>query len=225
MAQQTNSIKVVITGITGMVGEGILLECLQNPAVNEILAVSRRPYQLGHPKLKQLIVPDMFNLNDIKHNLISYDACFFCAGISSLGLKEPEYTRITYDLTINFAQTLVQINPEMTFIYVSGSHTDTTEKGRVMWARVKGRTENDLVKLPFKQVYNFRPGLMRATEGQKNLPRIYKYFSWLYPVIKTLAPNGASALADVGRAMINSVIKGYSKTILEIKDINKLARE
>jgi uncharacterized protein YbjT (DUF2867 family) len=225
MTQQTKGIKVVITGVTGMVGEGVLLECLQNPAVNEVLAVGRRQYNLEHPKLMQLIVPDMFKLDDIKERLTGYDACFFCAGISSLGLKEPEYTRITYDLTLKFAQTLVQFNPGMTFIYVSGSHTDSTEKGRVMWARVKGRTENDLVKLPFPHVYNFRPGLMRATEGQKNLPRIYEYFSWLYPVIKTFAPNGASTLADVGRAMINSVIKGYPKTVLEIKDINKLARE
>lgn len=221
---QAKSIKVIITGATGMVGEGVLLECLQNPAVSYVLAVSRRRYDLSHPKLKQLIVPNMFDVNDVKDELTGYDACFFCAGISSLGLKEPEYTHITYDLTLNFAKTLVTGNSQMTFIYVSGSHTDSTEVGRIMWARVKGRTENDLARLPFKRVYNFRPGLMRATRGQKNLPAIYKYFSWLFPLIKTIAPNGASTLADVGRAMINCVINGYPKGTLEIADINKLAQ-
>lgn len=207
-----------------MVGEGVLLECLQNDAVSKVLAVSRRLYNISHPKLEQLIVPDMFDLSDVDDKLTGYDACFFCAGISSLGLKEREYTRITYDLALNFAKTLVTVNPQMTFIYISGSHTDSSEKGRVMWARVKGRTENDLARLPFKHVYNFRPGLMRATQGQKNLPAVYKYLSWLFPLIKKIAPNGASTLADVGRAMINSVINGYPKITLEIADINKLAQ-
>nr|WP_294792759.1 NAD-dependent epimerase/dehydratase family protein [uncultured Mucilaginibacter sp.] len=221
---QARRIKVIITGATGMVGEGVLLECLQNDAVSEVLAVSRRLYNISHPKLEQLIVPDMFDLSDVDYKLTGYDACFFCAGVSSLGLKELEYTHITYDLTLNFAKTLVTVNPQMTFIYVSGSHTDSTEVGRIMWARVKGRTENDLARLPFKRVYNFRPGLMRATQGQKNLPAIYKYLSWLFPLIKSIAPNGASTLADVGRSMIKSVINGYPKGTLEISDINKLAQ-
>jgi uncharacterized protein YbjT (DUF2867 family) len=221
---KTKSIKVIITGVTGMVGEGVLLECLQNADVKEVLAVGRRPNDLQHPKLKQLVVPDLFNLNDVGDQLAGYDACFFCAGISSVGLKEAEYTRITYDMTLNFAQTLLKRNHDMVFIYVSGAHTDSSEKGRFMWARVKGRTENDLVKLPFKRVYNFRPGLMRATKGQKNLPRVYKLFAWLFPVVKTLASNSASTLTDVGRAMINSVTQGYPKSILEIRDINMQAK-
>lgn len=218
------SIKVIITGVTGMVGEGVLLECLQNSAVKEVLAVGRRRYDLEHPKLKQLIVPDMFNLGEVSDKLAGYDACFFCAGISSLGLKEAEYTRITYNLTLNFAQTLLKRNHDMVFIYISGAHTDGTEKGRTMWARVKGRTENDLARMPFKKVYNFRPGLMRATEGQKNLPRIYRLFSWLYPVIKTLSANSASTLTGVARAMINSATQGYPKTVLEVSDINMQAK-
>jgi len=224
MMTKEKSIKVIITGVTGMVGEGVLLECLQNPAIGHVLAVGRRRYSITHPKLNQLIVPDMFDLNEVKDSLSGYDACFFCAGISSLGLKEPEYTRITYDLTLSFAQTLVKRNPQMTFIYVSGAHTDSTEQGRSMWARVKGRTENALAALPFKKVYNFRPGLMKATQGQKNIPGVYKFFSWLYPVVKTLSPNSASTLSDVGKAMINSVIQGYPKSTMEVSDINLQAK-
>jgi hypothetical protein len=137
-------------------------------------------------------------------------------------MKEDEYTRLTYDTTIHFAKVVLHQNPQMTFIYVSGASTDSSEKGRMMWARVKGKTENDLIKMPFKKVYNFRPGFMKITPGQKNAIKLYKYFAWMYPFLKLVLPNRASTLKQVGRAMINSLIIGSDKQILEVKDINKL---
>jgi uncharacterized protein YbjT (DUF2867 family) len=217
-------ISVIITGVTGMVGEGVLLECLEHPEVEKVLMINRKPYHLDHPKLKKLIVPDFFDLTKVADRLVGYDACFFCAGVSSLGMKEPEYRHVTYDLTLNFAQTLSNVNPAMTFVYVSGSMTDSTEQGRVMWARVKGQTENALLKLPFKSVFNFRPGFMRASEGQKNIKGYYKFIGWLYPLLKAIIPGHVSTLQEVGLAMINSVLKGYSKPVLEIKDIKILAK-
>ncbi len=156
--------------------------------------------------------------------MIGYDACFYCAGISSRGLTEAQYALITYDTTVSFAKTLLNINPGMTFCHVSGSHTDGSEKGRIMWARIKGRAENALLRLPFKNVYNFRPGFMKPSEGQQNVKTYYKVISSLYPLLKTLFPNQTVTMHEVGLAMINSVTKGYSKPILEIEDIRVLAR-
>ncbi|MGA7351144.1 MAG: NAD-dependent epimerase/dehydratase family protein, partial [Acidobacteriaceae bacterium] len=155
--------KVIITGATGMVGEGVMLECLENPAVDEVLLVSRRPYGASFPKLKECIVPDFMQLDAAVDQLKGYDACFFCAGVSSIGKSEADYTRITYDTTLHFAETVARVNPKMVFVYVSGMGTDSTEKGRMMWARVKGRTENALSRVGFRAVYSFRPGFMRAT--------------------------------------------------------------
>jgi uncharacterized protein YbjT (DUF2867 family) len=216
-------IRVIITGVTGMVGEGVLFECLGHPDVEKVLMVNRRPYALQHPKLAELIVPDLFDLDAVKPQLSGYNACFFCAGISSVGLKEPEYRRITYDLTLNFARTLAGLNPDMVFDYVSGALTDSTEKGKIMWARVKGKTENDLRKLPFKSVYNFRPGFMKATEGQKNVKSYYRFIGPLYPLLRVIMPGQVSTLRAVALAMINTVLSGYPKNILEIKDIKELA--
>jgi uncharacterized protein YbjT (DUF2867 family) len=219
------NIKVIITGATGMVGEGVLLECLDHPAITTVLMVNRRPSGRQHPKLKECIVTDFFQLDAFIDQLTGYDACFYCAGISSLGMKEPEYTRITYDTTLHFAQELVRLNPGLVFDYVSGSHTDSTEKGKIMWARVKGRTENALTKLPFKGVYNFRPGLMRPKRGQKNIKPLFKVLGTiLYPVFRLLMPGQVMTLSEIGQAMINSVLKGYPKQVLEIKDIKALAK-
>src|SRR6186713_2180658 len=149
-------IKIIITGATGMVGEGVLFECLQNSNVREILMINRKHYDCSHQKLNELIVPDFLQLDQFSEKIQGYDACFFCAGVSSVGMKEDKYTHITYDTTLSFAKTLLIHNSNLSFCYVSGSHTDSSEKGRLMWARVKGRTENDLIKLPFKGVYNFR---------------------------------------------------------------------
>lgn len=166
---------VIITGATGMVGEGVLLECLANEAVESVLIVNRKHYELSHPKLKELLVADFMQLGQHNSEIKGFDACFFCAGVSSVGMKEEKYTRITYDTTLAFAKAFLANNPNSVFTYVSGASTDSTEKGRVMWARVKGRTENDLIKLPFKGVYNFRPGAMTPYPGQKNWNKLYKY--------------------------------------------------
>ena len=213
-------IKLIITGATGMVGEGVLFECLQNDKVSEVLMINRRHYDCNHPKLKELIVPDFLQLDGFAEKIKGYDACFFCAGISSVGMKEDKYKFITYDTTLSFAKTLLTYNSNMSFCYVSGSHTDSTEKGRLMWARVKGRTENDLMKLPFRDEYNFRPGVMLPFPGQKNWKAIYKV---IVRIIKAIAPKNVLTMQEVGGAMINAVTAGYPKSILEVKDIKKLA--
>lgn len=216
--------KVIVTGATGMVGEGVLLECLEHPSVERVLMVNRKPFSLKHPKLSELIVPDFLQLDGVTERLTGYDACFFCAGISSRGMSEADYTRVTYDVTLNFARTLASRNPQMVFVYVSGALTDSSEKGKIMWARVKGRTENALTKLGFAKVYNFRPGFMRPTAGQRNIKSYYGFIGWLYPVLRAMLPNQVSTMKDVGLAMINSVLNGCPKSILEIKDINLLAK-
>lgn len=214
--------KVIITGATGMVGEGVLLECLYNPAVDKVLMVNRRPSPLRHAKLQELIIPDFMKLDACTVSLTGYDACFFCAGISSVGMKEAKYHHITYDTTLHFAQTLAALNPGMVFTYVSGAHTDSSEKGRVMWARVKGKTENALMKLPFRGEYNFRPGFMKPYPGQKNIKTIFKL---IIPVIPLLFPKASLTMRQVGLAMIHAVTKGYPKQVLEIGDIRKVAEE
>jgi len=216
-------IKVIITGATGMVGEGVLFECLQNPTVSEVLIINRRHYELQHPKLKELIVPDFFQLSQFADSIKEYDACFFCAGVTSIGKTEAEYTHITYDTTLHFAWQLAALNPQMIFVYVSGAGTDSSEVGKTMWARVKGKTENALLSCGFRQAYNFRPGFMKPTAGQKNVIALYKFLGWFYPILRMLFPNHVSTMSDVGLAMIQSVLKGYSKPVLEIKDINTLA--
>jgi uncharacterized protein YbjT (DUF2867 family) len=216
-----STIKVIITGATGMVGEGVLFECLQNSKVSEVLIINRRHYEINHPKLKELIVPDFFQLSAFAENIKGYDACFFCAGISSVGMKEEKFTKITYDTTIAFAKTLLAHNSNISFTYVSGSHTDSSEKGRIMWARVKGKTENDLMKLPFKSEYNFRPGGMLPFDGQKNWKGIYKV---IVKIINVFAPKKIITMEELGKAMINAVTIGYSKQILEIQDIKELAK-
>lgn len=216
-----NGIKVIITGATGMVGEGVLFECLQNEKVSEVLIVNRRHYELQHPKLEELIVPDFFELGKFAKDIKGYDACFFCAGISSVGMKEDKYTHITYDTTLAFAKALLEHNSNMVFTYVSGSHTDSTENGRIMWARVKGRAENDLMKLPFKAEYNFRPGAMLPFEGQKNWKSAY---TLIVKIIRAISPKNVLTMHEVGKAMINAVTYGYPKSILEIADIKELAK-
>jgi len=219
------AIKVIITGATGMVGEGVLLECLAHPQVEKVLTVNRRSYDIKHPKLSELLVPDFFHLDQIQDKLSGYDACFYCAGISAVGMKEQEYYHITFETTIHFAKRLAQLNPNMTFAHISGQGTDSSEKGRMMWARVKGKTENALMELPFKQVYNFRPGMMKPTKGQKNVKPIFKFMGALYPITKFFLPNLSSTLKEVGMAMVNSVTIGYEKQVLEVRDINLLAKK
>ncbi|MFT4857073.1 MAG: hypothetical protein ACI9UV_002259 [Algoriphagus sp.] len=219
------SLKVIITGTTGMVGEGVLLQCLQNPHVEKVLAISRKPNGHSHPKLEELIHGNLSDLSVIESKLTGYDACFFCAGISSVGVSKEEYERITYEMTLAFAQTLAKLNPEMTFTYISGQGTDGTEKGSSHWAIIKGKTENDLYKLPFRQVFAYRPGVMKPTaENSLHVLSAYKYFGWIYPIGRTLFPNGFNTLAEVGDSMVNVTLKGFNKFILNGKEITETAR-
>lgn len=212
--------KVIITGATGMVGEGVLFECLDNSAVTEVLVVGRKHYDLSHTKLKQLKLKDFSEIENHSEIFKDYDGCFFCAGISSVGENEESFTNKTYDFVVPFAENLSEIKPDITFIYISGSRTDSTEKGKVMWARVKGRTENALMKLNFKGQYNFRPAIMTGTKGQKKVKTIYKI---LGPLVAPFISAKTLKLSEVGKAMINAVSKGYPKQILEVDDIIELA--
>ena len=216
-------IKAIITGATGMVGEGVLHECLLYPDVESVLVINRKPCGVKHEKLKEVIHNDFFELSPIKNQLAGYNACYFCAGVSSVGKKENEYLRITYDLTINFAKTLLKLNPDMTFCYVSGVGTDSTENGKIMWARVKGKTENDLLKLPFKAAYMFRPGFIKPTKGLKNAYKSYKFFTPFYPVIRKLFPKYVVTLEEIGLTMINVTLFGSDKKILECRDIVEMS--
>jgi len=216
-------LRIIITGASGMVGEGVLHECLQHNSVGEVLVVGRTPCGVTHPKLKEVIHKNFFDLTAIEGQLGGYDACLFCLGVTSVGKKQAEYFDLTYTLTITFAEALVKENNGMVFCYVSGASTDSSEKGRVMWARVKGQTENELLRMPFKKAYMFRPGYMHPTRGLQHTHKFYSYIKWMYPIVKALAPNKVSTLAQVGQAMIQVLLHGYEKPVLEISDINKLA--
>lgn len=217
--------RVIITGSTGMVGEGVLHVCLQHPSVESVLVINRKPIGLAHPKLKEIIHDNFFELSNIEELLKGYNACFFCLGVSSVGMKEPAYYKVTYTLTMHVAETLSRLNNDMVFCYISGAGTDSSEKGRVMWARVKGKTENDLTKLPFKHVYNFRPGFIKPIKGLTRTHSFYKYINWLFPIGRVLYANGFCTLKELSLALINVVIKGYPRTIVTGKNIIQLAGE
>jgi uncharacterized protein YbjT (DUF2867 family) len=221
-------IRVIITGATGMVGEGVLFECLQNDNVEQVLVIGRKSCGYNHAKLKEIIHEDFFDISPLTELLKGYNDCYFCLGVSSIGKKEAEYFKFTYTLTINFAAILAKLNPEMSFCYISGAGTDSSEKGRIMWAKVKGKTENDLMKLPFKSVYNFRPAFIRTTLPVKpsaTYYNTYKYTSWIFPILRIVAPNSVTFLKDLALAMINTSISGYTTNILEVKDINLQAKK
>ncbi len=216
-------IHAIITGSTGMVGEGVLLECLAHPDVEQVLVINRKPGGVAHPKLREIIHADFFDLTPIEAQLAGHNACFFCAGVSSVGMNPDVYKRVTYDLTMNVARTLAKTSPDMTFVYVTGMGTDSSERGRVAWARVKGTTENALLAL-FPNAFMFRPGFMKASPGQKNLKTSYRLFEWIYPLGRTLYPAGFCTLREVGRAMINAARTGAPKRILDVADIVALAK-
>jgi hypothetical protein len=219
-----NKIRAIITGATGMVGEGVLHICLQHPDVEAVLVINRKTCGLTHPKLKEIIHADFFDFAPIENQLSGYNACFFCLGVSSIGMKEPEYYRLTYTLTLHVAGTLSRLNPDMDFCYISGAGTDSSEKGRSMWARVKGKTENHLMQLPFRQVYAFRPGFIKAIKGLTRTHPFYRYISWLFPIGRALFPGGFCTLQELSLAMIHIVQHGYTKKVIEGKDIIQLAK-
>jgi uncharacterized protein YbjT (DUF2867 family) len=218
--------KVILFGATGMVGQGALRECLLDPDVEAVLVVGRSPTGQRDAKLREIMHTDFFDLSAIAPDLTGYDACLFCLGVSSLGMSEPDYRRITYDITLAVANTLARLNPGMTFVYVTGQSTDSTEQGSVMWARVKGKTENDLLKLPFKAAYMFRPGGIQPLHGVRSktawVQAIYTATAPLWALLVRIAPKYVTTTEKVGRAMIRVVRNGYSKPILETSDINQV---
>lgn len=217
-------IKAIITGTTGMVGEGVLHECLLNPRVESVLIINRKPSGITHPKLKEIIHTDFFDFSEIERELSGYNACYFCLGVSSVGMKTDAYYRFTYTLTIQVANTLCRLNPDMVFNYISGAGTDSSEKGRSNWARVKGKTENDLMKLPFKKVFAFRPGFIKPTKGLSNTHSFYKYINWMFPIGRALFPGGFCTLKELGNAMINAMDRDPEKKIVSGKEIIALAK-
>ena len=218
-------IKAIVTGATGMVGEGVMHECLNHQDVESVLVINRRTINPDHPKQKEIVHNNFFDFSSIEEQLKGYNACFFCLGTTSIGKKEDEYTRITFNITKALADILVKSNPGMTFCYISGAGTDSSEKGRIMWARVKGRTENYILNLGFHQAFAFRPAIIKPTKGLKNTLSFYKYLSPLLPLVKLFFPKHICSLREIGLAIINSVNKGYEKKILEVRDIVKLAME
>lgn len=215
-------INAIILGATGMVGEGVLHECLNHPEVESVLVINRKPCGVNHDKLKEIVHEDFFDFAAIEEQLSGYNACYFCMGVSSVGMKEDEYRRITYDLTLGIASLIQKNNPDMTFCYVSGAGTDSTENGRTMWARIKGKTENDLLNLGFKDAYMFRPGYIQPIRGLKNTYKIYKVMGPFYPVFKAIFPKYVVTLEELGLAMIHVVLNGSDTKVLECIDIRKL---
>ena len=217
---------VLLFGATGMVGQGVLRECLLDPHVERVVCVGRSATGGESPKLRELVVPDVGDLSAIERELTGFDACFFCLGVSSIGMTEERYTRLTYDLTLAVARTLASRNPAMTFVYVSGAGTDGTERGRSMWARVKGRTENDLRRLPFKAAYMFRPAAILPLHGVRSRTRwvqlLYAVVGPIGPAWRTLFPNTITTTEQLGRAMLRVARDGYPMPILETRDINRL---
>jgi uncharacterized protein YbjT (DUF2867 family) len=211
-----------------MVGQGVLRECLLDPGVARVLAIGRSAAGQRHDKLRELLVKDFFDLSGIERDLSGYDACFFCLGITSAGMSEAAYRRVTYDIALAAARTLVKLNPGMTFIFVSGAGADSSAKGRVMWARVKGETENALLALPFKGVYVFRPAAIQPLHGIRSkttwINAAYAVLGPLYPVWKALFPKYVTTTELVGRAMINVVRRGAPQRLLENQDINREAQ-
>jgi uncharacterized protein YbjT (DUF2867 family) len=218
--------KVILFGATGMVGQGVLRECLLDPEVESVLAVGRRATGQQHEKLRELVHKDFFDFSSVEGELTGYDACFFCLGVSSAGMNEKDYAHVTYDITIAAAQVLARRNPGLTFIYVSGAGTDSTERGRMMWARVKGKTENALLGMPFKAAYMFRPALIQPLHGITSSTRmtraLYAVAGPLFPVVKALFPKYATTTERVGRAMIRSAKNGAPSHVLENREIDNL---
>ena len=214
---------VLFFGATGMVGQGVLRECLLDPNVQSVQTVGRIAAGVRHAKLRDVVHPDLFHYEAIQASLSGFDACFFCLGVTSSGKAEADYERVTFGITMAAAETLCRLNPRMTFIYVSGAGTDSSERGRIMWARVKGKTENALLRLPFAAAYMFRPGIIQPLDGIRSKTNVYQIFYTLgkplLPVIRLIFPNQIVTTREVGRAMLNVARNGWPKRVLETKDI------
>ncbi len=221
--------KVIITGATGMVGKGVLLECLDHEDVSEVLSIGRRSLEMDHPKLKELIHKDFSEFESVADQLQGYDACYHCMGVSAAGMSEAQYTKMTYDFTMALANTLFELDKDMTFIYVSGEGTDSTEKSRTMWARVKGKTENDMLNLGFRQAFAWRPGGIIPLRGIRSSTKLYQffydYFMWLLKLIKWISPNSVVNTTQIGLAMINATRNGFHGKVVRPRDILLLANK
>jgi len=217
---------VLILGATGMVGQGVLRECLLDAGVTRVVTLGRTPTGESHPKLREIVHGDLLHFASIEEQLRELDACFYCLGASAAGLSEAEYTRINYEMTLAVAETLARLDPDMTFVYVSGTGTDSTERGRTMWARVKGRTENALLRLPFRAAYMLRPGLIIPMHGVRSKTRIYRIFyvvlGPLLPTLKKIFPRSIITTEQLGRVMLRLARSGYSKPVLEMADLASL---
>ncbi len=218
---------VIVLGATGMIGSGVLRECLDDARVGSVLVVGRSSCGVKHEKLREIIHRDFFDYAAIRHRLAGYDACFFCLGVSAAGKSEEEYHRLTYDLTLAAARTLAELNPAMTFCYVSGVGTDTTERGRMMWARVKGKTENHLLQLPFRAAFMFRPGYIQPRKGVRSKTPLYQamytILAPLYPLLRRLFPKYVTTTEHVALAMIQVAAAGHPQSVIDPHDINTLA--
>jgi uncharacterized protein YbjT (DUF2867 family) len=218
--------KIIVFGATGMVGQGVLRECLGDSDVTSVLAIGRSLSGKAHAKLREILHDDFLDFSAIESQLAGYDACFFCLGVTSVGLTEERYRHLTYDITLAAATALAKLNPGMVFIYVTGAGTDSTEQGRVMWARVKGKTENDLLKLPFKAAYMFRPAAIQPLHGVKSktawVQTVYGVAGPLLTLLNKMAPQYVTTTEQVGRAMIKVAREGFPKSVLESEDINRV---
>jgi uncharacterized protein YbjT (DUF2867 family) len=219
--------KVLIYGATGMVGQGVLRECLRANDVELVQIVVRRPTGIQHPRLREKVLPDLSDSRAIESDLTGFDACFFCLGVSSAGMSEADYTRVTYDLTMAVAATLARLNSQMTFVYVSGAGTDSSEQGRTMWARVKGRTENALQHLPWRAAYLFRPGAIEPLEGIRSKTRVYDFAYRLmrpfWPLLRVVLGDRLVTTADMGQAMLAVARHGAPTRVLEARDLHAIA--
>jgi uncharacterized protein YbjT (DUF2867 family) len=219
-------VTVLLFGATGMIGQGVLRECLLAPDVDRVVSVGRSSTGTAHPKLREIVHKDLWNFAPIEAELAGFDACFFCLGITSAGMSEADYTRVTYDITMAAANVLVRLNPAMTFVFVSGAGTDSTERGRLMWARVKGKTENTLLRMPFKAAYMFRPGVVQPLHGVRSRTAAYRVLysitAPLIPLLRRTFPNQILTTEEMGQAMLNAVRHGAPKRVLESGDIRQL---
>jgi uncharacterized protein YbjT (DUF2867 family) len=220
--------RILLFGATGMVGQGVLRECLLASDVDEVVAIGRSPSGASHPKLRDLVQSDLFDFRAIESQLTGFDACFFCIGVTSFRMDEATYTHLTYDMTLAAASTLARLNPGMSFVYVSGAGADSSEAGKTMWARIRGRTENALARLPFKHVHAIRPGIIQPRHGARSRTRayrmIYPVFAPVLPIFRALMPYSVATTETIGRALLELARHGYAKTVLETRDIEEVAR-